>query len=116
MSTLDRVHETINDIGLSITLTTVTSAVAFGLGCLSSVYSVFWLCLYAMPVITIVFLYTMTFFVALVALDENRIRQNRRDCCVCFSGPSSDIEDITEPHEHIGTLVVTVGSINSTSF
>jgi predicted RND superfamily exporter protein len=87
MSLEDRVATTIDEIGLSIMLTSLTSAIAFGLGCMSSVFSVYWLCLYAMPLIGIVFFYTITFFVALIVLDERRIQQNRRDCCVCLSGP-----------------------------
>jgi len=33
----DRVADTFHDIGMSITLTTITSTAAFGLGCLSTI-------------------------------------------------------------------------------
>ena len=81
---VERVHETMKDIGASIALTTITSTLAFGLGCISSVPAVFWLCLYAFPTIVLVLIYQITFFVAAIVLDERRIQDNRRDCCTCL--------------------------------
>lgn len=42
---VERIHETIAETGLSILLTTVTSSVAFGLGCITTIPAVRWLCL-----------------------------------------------------------------------
>lgn len=80
-STGERVHDMVEDVGLSVTLTTCTSTAAFGLGCLSSIPAIFWLCLYAFPTIVIVYLYQMTFVVAIIVIDEKRIKDGRRDCC-----------------------------------
>ena len=77
----ERVLETIEEIGMSIFLTTVTSATAFGLGCLSSVPAVVWLVLYAFPTIIFVFLSQLTFFVACIVMDERRMAAGRRDIC-----------------------------------
>eukprot|EP00538_Stauroneis_constricta_P000207 CAMPEP_0119570782 /NCGR_PEP_ID=MMETSP1352-20130426/43788_1 /TAXON_ID=265584 /ORGANISM="Stauroneis constricta, Strain CCMP1120" /LENGTH=1044 /DNA_ID=CAMNT_0007620455 /DNA_START=143 /DNA_END=3276 /DNA_ORIENTATION=+ len=85
-----RVEETIRDVGVSIILTTTTSAVAFGLGCISSIPAVYWLCLYAFPTIVIDFIYQITFFVALLVIDERRVQDNRRDCCVCITVAGND--------------------------
>lgn len=41
---VDRIADTMEDAGISISLTTCTSAAAFGLGCLSSIPVVIWLC------------------------------------------------------------------------
>ena len=84
-STEQRIHQTIQDVGTSITLTTITSMLAFGLGCLSSVPAVYWLCLYAIPTIAFVYIYQLTFFVAAMVLDERRIAQGRRDMCPCVT-------------------------------
>jgi predicted RND superfamily exporter protein len=81
----DRIHDTIEDIGVSITLTTITSALAFGLGALSTVPTVYWLCYYAFPTILFVYIYQVTFFVACIVLDERRVQQKRRDCCTCIT-------------------------------
>jgi Niemann-Pick C1 protein len=67
------------EVGTSITLTTLTSTLAFGLGCLASIPAVFWLCLYAFPTVLFVYLYQITFFVSAIVLDENRIKQDRKD-------------------------------------
>jgi Niemann-Pick C1 protein len=89
---VERIDETIEAVGLSVSLTTITSVLAFGLGCTSTIPAVYWLCLYAFPTLFINFLYQLTFFVALIVIDEKRIQDNRKDCCVCFSA-SSDMDE-----------------------
>lgn len=71
-----RVLEAIEDVGTSIVLTTLTSSLAFGLGCTSSIPAVHWLCLYAFPTTILVFLYQMTYFAACLVLDEKRVAGN----------------------------------------
>jgi len=78
---VERVTETIDDVGVSITLTTATSTIAFALGCKSPIPSVYWVCLYAFPAVIMVYLYAITFFVGCIVLDQRRIDANRRDCC-----------------------------------
>jgi Niemann-Pick C1 protein len=101
-SILDRIEEMMEDVGMSITITTLTSALAFALGCTSSVPSVYWLCLYAFPTILIDFLYQITFFVALIVLDEKRIQENRRDVCVCFTVKNLEQEEVIEQVQQEG--------------
>jgi len=82
---LNRIHTTIYEAGASITLTSVTSTMAFALGCVSEIPAVFWLCNYAFLSVVFVYFYQLTFFVACVVLDEQRICQSRRDllcCCI----------------------------------
>ena len=101
LSPEERIIETLDEVGLSVMLTTVTSVVAFGLGCMSRVPAVYWLCLYAFPTIFIDFLYQITFFVAIVVLDERRVAAKRRDCCVCCTVQSRvDSDEVDrEPEE-----------------
>ena len=89
----ERILETIDDVGISITLTSITSSLAFGLGCLSSIPAVYWLCLYAFPTVIFIYLYQITFFVAWIVLDERRIKHNKRDCCVCVSVNEMESEE-----------------------
>jgi Niemann-Pick C1 protein len=84
-SAVERIADMIDDVGLSITMTSLTSTMAFGLGCLSTIPAIFWLCLYGFPTVIIVYLYQITFFVACMVLDENRIEANKRDCCCCLA-------------------------------
>ena len=87
---MERIDETIEAVGLSIALTTITSVLAFGLGGISSIPAVYWLCYYAFPTLAINFLYQITFFVAIIVIDERRIQGKRRDCCFCQGGPKSE--------------------------
>jgi Patched family len=79
---------TIEDIGVSIFLTSLTSSLAFALGCFSNIPTIYWMSLYAFPMIIIDFIYQITFFVALLVLDERRIQQNRRDVCTWITVPT----------------------------
>ena len=114
----ERIQDTIEDAGLSITLTTLTSVLAFGLGCLSSIPAVYWLCLYAFPTIIFIYLYQLTFFVGCLVLDARRIQEGRRDCCTCITAkPDNDQEQqdettstapnqaTTSTSKHTGTFV-----------
>ncbi|CAB9508257.1 Pick C1-like protein 1 [Seminavis robusta] len=88
-----RIKSTFKDVGISIFLTSLTSMLAFVLGTFSSIPAVRWLCLYAFPAVGIDFFYQITFFVALIVLDEKRIQANRMDYCTCFTVPQDDDDD-----------------------
>lgn len=88
---VDRIRDTIDDVGLSVTMTSLTSTMAFGLGCLSTIPAIFWLCLYGFPTVVFVYLFQMTFFVACMVLDDRRIHAKKRDCCCCFVVPDETV-------------------------
>jgi len=88
-----RVEETMQEVGLSISLTTITTLVAFGLGTLSSIPAIRWLCIYGFTCIGVDFIYQITYFVAWMALDERRVQANRKDCCVWITMPQDDDDD-----------------------
>ena len=90
---VQRIEQTMEAVGHSIILTTITTAIAFVLGSTSSIQPISWLCMYAFPTIIIDFVYQITFFVALMVLDERRIQENRRDCCVWVTVPKKDESD-----------------------
>lgn len=77
-----RMRYTMDDIGVSITLTTTTTMIAFLLSTFSTIPAIQWLGWYACCTIFVDFIYQITYFVALLVLDERRIRDNRRDVCV----------------------------------
>ena len=80
---VERIHDTMKDVGISIYMTTATSVAAFALGCISTVPAIRWMCIYAFVTIAIDFVYQITFFIALIVLDEERIKNRRRDCLIC---------------------------------
>lgn len=92
---VDRIRETMEEVGLSISVTTITTMFAFILGCISTIPAIYWLNLYAFPTIVIDFLFQITFFVALIVLDERRVQANRMDCCIC-ARITSKVEDWDE--------------------
>ena len=94
----ERVHKTMDNVGLAIFTTSLTSACAFGLGCISSIPAVFWVCLYAFPTISIIFLYTVTMFVAIIVIDERRVDTNRRDL-LCFISKKSQSTEAAIPRD-----------------
>jgi len=99
---VERIHDTFEEIGLSICLTKLTTAICFALGMVSNIPTLYWLSLYAFPTIVADFIYQITFFVALVVLDTNRINAQRRDCCFwSFNCPKSniDLSDISSDEE-----------------
>jgi Niemann-Pick C1 protein len=91
-----RIVKTTQDIGGTITITTLTTALAFALGCSSSIPAIFWLCLYAFPTVLIDYLYQLTFFIAVLSLDERRVKAKRKDWCCCHSAPVDNEESNSE--------------------
>jgi Niemann-Pick C1 protein len=103
-SAVERIDDTMKDIGSTILLTTLTSTLAFALGCISSIPAVRYLVIYAFPTIMIDFLFQITFFVALIVIDQRRVEDNRRDCCFCCTAkdvsdaPTLDLSGKSEKH------------------
>ena len=80
---LVRIRAVIEEVGVSVAMTSVTSIIAFCLGSLSTIPAVRWLCLYAFPMVAIDLLYQCTFFVALIVIDEKPIYSRQRNCLSC---------------------------------
>jgi Niemann-Pick C1 protein len=96
----ERIADTMNDIGNTILLTTLTSSLAFGLGAVSSIPAVRYLMMYAFPTIIIDFIFQVTFFVALIVIDQRRVDENRRDCCFCCTSKTSPEETSNKSQVH----------------
>jgi len=88
--TLERIHETMSSVAMSIFVTTCTTSLAFVFGTMSKVPAIYWLCYYGFPTIIFDFIYQITLFVAMLVIDEKRIRARRRDMCICFTYNTSD--------------------------
>ena len=73
----DRVRDTFEEVGLSIFLTSLTTSGAFVLGVLSAMPAVIWLSFYACLAVVVDFIYQITFFVAFLVLDEQRIQRKK---------------------------------------
>jgi predicted RND superfamily exporter protein len=93
---VERIRLAIDDIGISITLTSLTSTLAFALGINSRIPAVYWLFYYAAPSVIFVYGYQLTFFVACIVLDEKRITDRRMDCCSFHKVPQGGGDDTDE--------------------
>ena len=114
---VERIRDTIDDVGLSVTMTSLTSTMAFGLGCLSTIPAIFRLCLYGFPTVVLVYLYQMTFFVACMVLDDGRIDARKRDCCFCFTVPDEGATETANREESTDSQgQVTASSHPNTNF
>ena len=71
--------------GASITVTSATDLVAFGISSSSSLPALSSFCAYASISIFFLWLFASTFFSATMVLDERRQRDNRRECAVCLT-------------------------------
>jgi len=108
---VDRIEDAIEEIGTSIFATTITSIVAFSLGCISSIPAVYWLCQYAIPTLFFDFFFQITFFIALIVIDEQRIIDKRRDCLVCMKVNRSLNQDDEEVKDFTGKFMLRLANV-----
>lgn len=71
----EQVAETMEEAGPSITVTSVTNILSFGIGIATSTPAISIFCLYTCTAITIDFVYQLTFFVAALVYEEERVRK-----------------------------------------
>ncbi|XP_077994500.1 patched domain-containing protein 3-like [Glandiceps talaboti] len=76
-SVAERLGETFSEAALSITITSLTDALAFGIGAISNFPSVRIFCCYCGVAIVFDYLYQITFFGGCMALIGHREKQNR---------------------------------------
>lgn len=97
-----RVVEAVQSAGLAMTMTTVTDALAFLLGALSTTEAVRVMSLYAFVCILCDFTFQITYFPALMTLDARRSLQGRWDASIisyfCHGGGSA-YRKLQEDHE-----------------
>ena len=88
----EKVRMTLETFGMSITTTSVTNLMAFGLGSITGIPSVRAFCIYAAVAIVMDYLLQISLFVALISWNIRRERAQRYDVLCCLSrqqGPSN---------------------------
>jgi len=88
-----RCSEGLRDAGVTITLTSLTNAVAFLLGSTTSIPAVSYFCIYASITILVNFLYMVFGFTAILALEAKRRNAHRVDCFCCFRSSSAPVAE-----------------------
>jgi len=79
--------------GASITVTSLTDLVAFGISASSSLPALASFCAYASISILFLWIFASLFFSATMVLDERRQRDNRRECLCCLTRKTPMEED-----------------------
>ncbi|XP_041359344.1 protein patched homolog 1-like isoform X2 [Gigantopelta aegis] len=78
----ERVGLAMKHAGVSVTVTSITDIVAFGIGASTVIPALSAFCIYASLGILALYVLQSTFFVACLTLDEKR-RESSRDACIC---------------------------------
>jgi len=85
MSLEDRFGKALSYAGMAVSVTSVTNIVAFALGATTVIPALRSFCLFCSVGILAIFIYTLTFFTACMALDQKRIDEKRNGCFVCYT-------------------------------
>lgn len=120
---VERIQDTFEEVGLSIFLTTVTTSAAFALGSMASLPTLFWLSLYAFPTVLINFVYMISYFIAIVVIDERRLKRLDQqteetpmlyriiDCCLFRPKEErGDSSQTDEPQERQAPIITPAAS------
>lgn len=99
----------LSKIGGSVTMTTLTDLVAFAVSSTSAFPAIQVFCIYATVGILCSFMMIMTFFVAFLTFDVNRIKQSRFDMIPCVKSDKFEIDKntglISDVKKQISSLV-----------
>jgi Niemann-Pick C1 protein len=87
----DRLKFAMRRAGVAITVTSATNCISFSVGVASSVPILSSICFFSAVGIFCCYIFTLTFFTACLALDDERQARLRRDCCPCCSA-TEDID------------------------
>mmetsp|Transcript_37046 Transcript_37046/g.48687 ORF Transcript_37046/g.48687 Transcript_37046/m.48687 type:complete len:150 (+) Transcript_37046:187-636(+) len=85
-----RLREAMRHAGPSITITSVTNALAFLSGSLTTIPAIHSFCIFCTISVTTLYLIMLTIFVPVYFWDTKRVANRRRECCgLCFCAEDS---------------------------
>ena len=121
----ERMADTLADAGMSITITSITDFIAFGIGGITVFPAVFDFCIYAAVAVLFDYIFQITFFAGWMALDARREEANRhaatfqvvlpKKCSedksrayriFCSGGVRKDGEIVDDEEEHLASRIV----------
>ncbi|CRK87719.1 CLUMA_CG001509, isoform A [Clunio marinus] len=91
MKLTERIGKTLEKAGASITITSLTDIIAFLVGGTTVLPSLKSFCIFAALSILMTYVYVVTFFVAVLTLDEKRLARNRNGIVPCISNKEAKI-------------------------
>ena len=84
-SAYNRIHKALGHAGPAITITSLTNALAFAFGALSSLEALTSFCLFATMCIIFLYIWVMTIFLCVVVWDTERVHKKQTECCNILS-------------------------------
>ena len=81
----NRIHKALGHAGPAITITSLTNALAFAFGALSSLEALTSFCLFATMCIIFLYIWVMTIFLCVVVWDTERVHKKQTECCNMLS-------------------------------
>ena len=81
----NRIHKALGHAGPAITITSLTNALAFAFGALSSLEALRSFCLFATMCIVFLYIWVMTIFLCVVVWDTERVHKKKTECCNMLS-------------------------------
>ena len=88
-----RIAKALGEVGSSITMTTLTDMIAFGVSMVTEFPSIKYFCLYAAVCIAVCYILVITVFIAMLSLDVRRIEAGRTDFLPCLIA-TNDVSEI----------------------
>ncbi|TKR57948.1 hypothetical protein L596_030585 [Steinernema carpocapsae] len=92
MTLTERMMETFGDAAVSITVTSLTDLISFGVGCMTPFPSVQMFCAYAVVAVIFTYVYQLTFFAGIMVLTCKREVEHRH--CLFFYKIKKQVPDI----------------------
>ena len=80
-----RIGAALSHCGVSITLTSISSVVAFAIGSFADIPAITSFCMYSTLCFGANYITQFLIYVPIIILDERRIKQNRNCCCCCYT-------------------------------
>ena len=90
----DRTREAMEEAGVSITITSLTNTLAFGIGAITAFRSIQIFCLYTGASMLFCYLYSITFFAGFMALFGKREEKNLHSYLWCKECTPSDSKGV----------------------
>lgn len=81
----DRIAEAMRNGGMSVLITSATDALAFLVGSMTVLPALSWFCLFSGFGVIFCFIFQITFFMPILAIDARRAERNKADCCCCVN-------------------------------
>ena len=94
-----RINDAVEATCVGMLLSSLTTIATYALSSINTPSAIRWFCIYAGLLGCIQFVYQITFFVALIVLEDKRMRSNRNDCIFCIKNEGALNDHVFEEEQ-----------------